>query len=120
MMKIKELKTGKKFESYQGSDFEMYLYEGNENYLTKVVEDAYKSELRTPEKGNFEFYRYNGKIYACINANFSSFARVSRRVDYRLKNNKWIQKINIRVVSEPVWNDHGFVDHYEYWAVRDK
>ena len=119
-MKIRELKTGKKFESYQGSDFEMYLYEGNENYLAKVVEDAYKSELKIPQEGNFEFYKYTGKIYACINANFSNFARVSRRVDYRLKNNKWIQKINVRVVSEPVWNDYGFVDHYEYWAVEGK
>lgn len=114
---IREIKKGKKIESYRGSDFEMYLYEGNEKYLNKVVEDAYKSELKTPEKGNFEFYRYNSKVYACVNANFSPFARVSRRVDYRLKNNKWIEKIHVKLVSEPIWNKHGFVDHYEYWEV---
>lgn len=112
---------------YKGEDVhpygrkELYLADGNEKYLRQVVRQAFDSERRKAPDGDllevYNLYTLDGKRYVEVDGNLSEFARVMRRVDYRLRNNKWIEKIHLNIKEVLVFNEHGFVDHKEYYYV---
>ena len=73
--------------------------DGNEGYLAKIIEDAVKAE--NPRCGieaaikscGFEQWELpDGSHWVTIDGNFCNYARVTRRVAYRLSNNRWIEK----------------------------
>lgn len=115
--------------NYKGGDihpygkYTLYLVEGNEGYLRKIALDAFRSENKLPPEGvdlldAYRIYRFQGRLYASLDGNFSSFARVTRRVEYRLANNKWIEKIHLNIKEVAVFNRYGYLDHYDCYTVQ--
>lgn len=107
-----------KFANFWFSKSTLVALTGNENYLEKVVRDAYIAERKPVPvdllKG-FNTWDLDGKTYISVDGNFSPFARVTRRVNFRLDNNKWIEKKEVKIHTEYVYNAHGYVDHTEYY-----
>ena len=73
--------------------------DGNEGYLAKIIEDAVKAEnprcgVETAIKScGFEQWELpDGSHWVTVDGNFCNYARVTRRVAYRLSNNSWIEK----------------------------
>ena len=70
-----------------------YCYSGNEKYFARITLQAYEAENHLPQPYYFYYgLRRNGKLYV---QNFNcGYERVGRRIEFRLGNNHWIEKIN--------------------------
>ena len=91
----------------QGGRYTLVRKDGNESYLKKIIEDAVKAE--NPRCGiesaikrcSFnEWEMKDGSHWVSIDGNFSDYARITRRVSFRLQNNKWIEKKNGFIYTE--------------------
>ena len=106
-----DLDTAYRFHDYT-------LVANRHDYLMRIVKDAYAAENRPCTNREldrfFTIYCIGNKEYCGWDGNSSDYARVIRRVEYRLNNNKWIDKLSIPIRIDHVFNNYGYLDHDEY------
>lgn len=86
-----KIDNGMELKSWQ-KGYEFFLLTGNERYFRQIFTDAYISERK--EQGEMAFYYTvtddDGMQWVC--AMDTPYARVTRRIEYRLSNNTWIRR----------------------------
>lgn len=93
-----------------GSKTVLIKVQGNENYLEKIIRDAVTSEKRYESVAKIESaikgFRFcqweleDGSRWVSVDGNSSNFARIVRRVKFRLDGNKWISKKTVVIHTE--------------------
>lgn len=78
-----------------GTQFVVYQYNGNEAYFEKIFKEAYEAEGRKPLPMRF-YYHIEIDHIIYISIPITPYNRVSRRINFRLQNNQWIEKKTIR------------------------
>ncbi len=124
-MELKQAKDGQ-FEPWRGHKAVLIKKDGNENYLNKVVLEAVKAERESHgdvdtvvKQCQFDEWELeDGSHWVSLDGNFSSYQRITRRVDFRLSN-KWIEKKNIRLINESYKVPGQWCEEHRYWYVND-
>jgi hypothetical protein len=75
-------------------------YDGNEDYLKKVVEEAKVAEKIGPLQFQYTIYEINHVHYCMVDDCACKYSQVVRRVRFRLDNNRWISKRKVRIHIE--------------------
>ena len=124
-MKLK--KAGKdQFEAWRGHNAILIRKDGNENYLNKVILEAVTSERKhygdidtVVKQCRFDEWELeDGSQWVTIHGNFSGYQRITRRVEFRLSNNKWIEKKNISLIDESYEVPGQWCKEHRYWYVN--
>ena len=123
-----ELKKAEKeqFEAWRGHNAILIRKDGNENYLNKVILEAVTSERKhygdidtVVKQCRFDEWELeDGSHWVTLDGNFSGYQRITRRVEFRLSNNKWIQKKSVRLIDESYEVPGQWCKEHRYWYVN--
>lgn len=104
MAKKINLKKGS-FNDWEGKVKVLIKYDGNEEYLHKILYEAAETEHQVGKGLHFDYTMYviDGVAYCTVEDGACKCNRITRRVQFRLQNNRWIRKRKIRIHRENKW-----------------